>query len=412
MSLQKRLEKYAHLIAVSGVNVQKNQQVVIRANVDSASFVRLVVKECYEAGASKVIVNYNDPYNTRMDYEYQNEATLSDVKDYYVNEQKDIYESGSCFISLVSPIPEILKGIDSKKIASRNMAYSKALEPFMKYTSANLTQWCVAAVSNGVWATKVFENLETAEAEEKLWEAILETCHVQEDNDPIVEWHKHDEAFAARIQKLNDYNFKALHFKNNKGTDLVVGLAPRHIWAGGNEKTQQTGVVFNPNMPTEEIFTMPYRNHVNGKVYSTKPLDYSGTLIEDFYLEFNDGRVIDYGAKSGIEALKELVEFDEGSHYIGEVALVPYHSPISELGILFYNTLFDENASCHLALGQAYPMTVENGENMTKEELLEAGANDSFVHVDFMFGSSDMEVTGIHFDDSETKVFEKGDFVI
>ena len=225
-------------------------------------------------------------------------------------------------------------------------------------------------------------------------------------------WKEHDEAFAHRIALLNELNFKELHFVNGKGTDLHVALAPNHIWAGGYEKTQKDEIIFNPNMPTEEIFTMPYRNHVNGRVYSTKPLDYSGTLIEDFYLDFKDGRVVNYHAEKGMEALKELIEFDEGSHYIGEVALVPFHSPISQMNLLFYNTLFDENASCHLALGAAYPTTVKNGENMTGEQLLEAGANDSLLHVDFMFGSEDMHVIGVGFDGKETDIFVQGDFVI
>ena len=412
MSLENRIEKYARLIACSGVHVQENQQVVIRASVENASFIRKLVEACYQAKARKVIVEWSDPYISRAHYEYQSIEELCCVKDYYKEEQKDHFESGSCFISIVSPIPGIMKGIDSKKTAQRNMAYSKVMKPFRKYTSANLTQWCVAAASNKVWAQKVFEDLDENEADEKLWEAILSTCHVTDDHDPIKAWKEHDEAFAHRIKILNDFNFKKLHFVNDKGTDLHVSLAPNHIWAGGYEKTQEKKIIFNPNMPTEEIFTMPYRNHVNGRVVSTKPLDYAGTLIEDFYLDFKDGRVVNYHAEKGMEALQELIEFDEGTHYIGEVALVPYHSPISQMNLLFYNTLFDENASCHLALGTAYPTTVKDGEKMSKEELAKAGANDSLLHVDFMFGSEDMKITGIGFDGSETDIFVQGDFVI
>lgn len=410
MSLQERLRKYAHLIANAGVHIQDGQNVVIRASVDSVEFVRMLVEECYKAKAKEVIIDWSDPYITRAHFEYQDEKTLSTVKQYQIAEQKDRYESGSCFISLTSPIPEIMKGIDSKKMTARNIAFSKAMKDFRKYTAANLTQWCVAAVSNPIWAKKIFPELDNAD--EKLWDAILTTCHVYEDNDPVQAWKEHDEAFARRIQLLNNYNFKELHFTNSKGTDLHVALAPNHIWEGGYSKTQKTNVIFNPNMPTEEIFTMPYRNHVNGKVVTTKPLDYSGNLIEEFTLEFKDGRVVNYSATTAQDALKELIEFDEGSHYIGEVALVPYHSPISEMNVLFYNTLFDENASCHLALGSAYPTTVKNGENMSKEELFEAGANDSLLHVDFMFGSEDMNVKAIQFDGTEVEVFVNGDFVI
>lgn len=412
MSCENKLRKYATLIASTGVNVQKNQNVVIRASVESVEFVRMLVSACYECGAKQVHVDFSDPYITRTHYENMDVDVLSDVKDYYVAEQKDRYESGSCFISLTSPIPEIMKGIDSKKITARNIAYSKATSEFRKYTAANLTQWCVAAVSNPVWAKKVFPELDATEANEKLWDAILTTCHVQENNDPVEAWQQHNKDFARRIEVLNNYNFKELHFTNSKGTDLHVCLAPNHIWEGGYSTTQKTDIIFNPNMPTEEIFTMPYRNHVNGKVVTTKPLDFSGNLIEEFTLEFKDGRVVNYSATTAQDALKELVEFDEGSHYIGEVALVPFHSPISEMNVLFYNTLFDENASCHLALGSAYPTTVKNGENMSKEELLEAGANDSLLHVDFMFGSADMNVKGIKFDGSEVDVFVDGDFVI
>ena len=410
--LKKKLEKYAHLIAFSGANIQENQNVVIRASVESVEFVRMLVKACYEAKARKVIVDWSDPYITRTHFENQSEETLCDVKDYYIAEQKDIYESGSCFISLTSPIPEIMKGVDSKKMMARNIAYSKKMQEFRRYTAANLTQWCVAAVSNPIWAKKVFPELNEQEANVKLWDSILTTCHVLEDNDPIVAWQEHNEAFARRIETLNNFNFKELHFTNSKGTDLHVCLAPNHIWEGGYCETQEKRIVFNPNMPTEEIFTMPYRNHVNGTVVTTKPLDYQGNIIEEFTLRFENGRVVEYSAKNNEDSLKALVEFDEGSHYIGEVALVPYHSPISELNVLFYNTLFDENASCHLALGSAYPTTVKNGENMSKEELLEAGANDSLLHVDFMFGSSDMNVKGICFDGKEVDVFVNGDFVI
>lgn len=408
--LEKRLNKYAEVLVKSGLNVQKGQPVVIRSSAENAFFVRKVVEKAYEAGAGKVIVEWNDPYIQRLHFEHQSEEQLCEIKDYAIEEQKDHFESGSCFLSLTSPIPEIMKGIDSKKIAARNKAFSNRMQAFAKYTSANLTQWCVAAVSNPVWANKVFEN--DPNANEKLWDAILSATHVDENNDPVKEWEKHNAQFRQRIEKLNGFDFKQLHFKNKKGTDLKVDLAPHHIWAGGCEKTQKTEIIFNPNMPTEEIFTMPYRDHVNGIVYATKPLDFNGNLIEDFYFEFKDGRVINYGAKKSEDALKELVEFDEGSHYIGEVALVPYHSPISEMNVLFYNTLFDENASCHLALGRAYEMTVQGGENMSKEELKKAGANDSLLHVDFMFGSEDMEVTGITWDNKEIKVMEKGDFVI
>ena len=276
---------------------------------------------------------------------------------------------------------------------------------------ANKTQCSIVAVPNKEWADLVFPEFEGCEAVvDELWDKILQAVHVEEDNDPIAEWTKLSENFHRREEILNGYNFKTLHFENSLGTDLYVDLADQHIWAGGSEKTT-SGIEFNPNMPTEEIFTMPKKTGVNGKVYATKPLDYNGTLIDDFWFSFKDGKVEDFGAEKGYDALASLVHFDVGSSYLGEVALVPYESPISKSGILFFNTLFDENASCHLALGRAYPMNIKGGVDMSEEELQKAGANHSMTHVDFMFGSEDMKITGICGDQSEVAVFEKGNFV-
>lgn len=412
MSLPLKLRKYASLIAKNGVNVQNGQNVVIRASVDNAEFVHMLVEECYLAKAKKVQVDWIDQHLTKLHYTYQSEETLCEVKDYYVEEQKDIYENLSAMISITSPIPGIMSGVDTRKIALRNKAYSQALEPYHKYIAANLTQWCVAAASNPVWAKKVFPQLDADKANEKLWDAILTSCHVDDDNDPNKAWEIHNQEFASRIDILNHCNFDKLHFVSELGTDLYVGLVKNHIWAGGYELTQKSNIIFNPNMPTEEIFTMPDRLSVNGKVVASKPLDYGGNLIENFWFEFKDGKVVDYGAEKNQDSLKELIEFDKGSAYLGEVALVPYHSPISEMNLLFYNTLFDENASCHLALGACYPTNVKNGENMSKEELLEAGGNDSMEHVDFMFGTKNMHVKGIDKDGKEKDVFVNGDFVI
>ena len=408
--LEKRLDQYAKLIAISGVHVQKNQNVVIRAGVDNASFVRKLVKACYEAQAKKVTVEWNDAFINRMDYEYQSIEELCDVKDYTIEKMRDQYESGSCFISITSPIPEIMKGIDSKKISSRNIAYSKQTKPFQKYTSANLTQWCVVAASNKVWAKKVFSDLDEEEANEKLWDAILSSCHVFEDNDPVLAWKEHDEAFAHRIALLNELNFKELHFVNGKGTDLHVALAPNHIWAGGYEKTQKDEIIFNPNMPTEEIFCLPHKYGVNGTLASTKPLVYGGNVINDFVLKFEKGRIVDFTAKEGEETLRHLIETDEGSHYLGEIALVPYSSPISDTNTVFYNTLYDENASCHFAIGSAYSSCIEGGNDIKAEDFDKYGINDSLTHVDFMVGSADLDIVGITHDGEEIQIFKDGNW--
>jgi aminopeptidase len=274
---------------------------------------------------------------------------------------------------------------------------------------SNGSQWTIGIVPNLEWGKKVFPDVPYYEVIEKLWGVILEACRVREGEDVVENWKKHHAQLAEHREKLNKYNFKSLHFKNKAGTDLVVNLVEGHIWGGGSEKGQN-GVTFSPNIPTEEIFTMPHSHGVNGKVVATMPLSYQGVLIEDFWFEFKDGKVVDYGAKVGKEVLKTLVELDEGSSRLGEVALISHNSPISNMGILFYNTLFDENASCHLALGNAYTMNIKDGYTLSEEELMKKGYNKSMAHVDFMFGSSDMEIVGTTQDGKKVKVFTKGNF--
>lgn len=275
----------------------------------------------------------------------------------------------------------------------------------------NKAQWTIIAAPNQMWAKQVFPDANEDEAVEKLWEAIFNASRVFSDNDPIEEWAKHNETLLKHNQVLNDYNFDHLLFKNSLGTDLKVQLVEDHIWAGGGENAAN-GTYFNPNIPTEETFTMPYKFGTEGKVVSTKPLNYQGKLIEDFWLVFKDGKVVDFGAKKEEATLKSLLDTDEGSRYIGEIALISHDSPISNTNILFLNTLFDENASCHMALGRAYPMNIKGGIGAPIAELEKRGYNNSFNHVDFMFGSEDMEITGVTQDGKSVKVFEKGNFVI
>lgn len=406
-----RLERYAKLTVKQGANVQKNQIVIINSSLESAPFTRLLVKEAYEAGARQVIVKWSDDDITKMHYENMSLEDLCDIPAYKVEEALDPLRKGACLISVSSPHPGLLKDVDSRKIAAAQMAGSKAMAETRQYTMANMVQWCIVAASNPIWAKKVFPTLSEEQATAKLWDAIYDSVHVGANNDPIESWKKHTDELIEHIDKMNDYNFSELHFKNALGTDLHVGLVKNHIWAGGCEKTQG-GIEFNPNMPTEEIFCMPDKYRVNGVVYSSKPLNYAGKIVDQFWLEFKDGKVVNYHAEKEQDSLKELIEFDEGSSYIGEVALVPFHSPISNSNILFHNTLFDENASCHLALGRAYPMNVKGGTEMSEEELAKTGANISLTHVDFMFGTHDMTIKGIKEDGSEVDVFINGDFVI
>lgn len=401
------IKKYAALAIRKGVNLQKGQTLMINASIYAVDVARACVKEAYAAGAKEVVVFYNDEKISREHYLHQDVETLCRVHQWKLDSKLDYFREGAAILHLISELPNVYAGVDAAKITQANLAYSKVSQELKAYTLNSKVQWCGMAVPNQEWADMVFPNDE--HAMEKLWKAILDCAHVREDNDPVQEWNDMIERFDHRISILNKHHFKALRFVNGKGTNLEVGLVKNHVWAGGCE-TAGNGVEFEPNIPTEEIFCMPSKYEVNGTVVSSKPLNYNGGLIDNFTITFKDGKAVDFDAETGREYLEQLITFDEGSAYLGEVALVPYHSPISESGILFYTTLFDENASCHLALGAAYPMNVVGGNDMSKEELIKEGANDSMTHIDFMFGTSDMQVTGILEDGSEVPVFVDGDF--
>lgn len=403
------LRKYAKLAVNIGANVQKGQPLMISANTETREFARLLVEEGYLAGASNVFVRWNDEVINHHTYAYETKESLSDVPEWVKNQYEYFIEKGYALISVSASTPGFLADIEPAKLQAAQVAMMNALKSWREHTMGNRTQWCVISVPTLGWAKKVFPGVSDDEAVEKLWDAILSSVRVREDNDPVEEWKAHNKTLHAHNQALNTHNFKSLHFKNSLGTDLHVDLVKNHVWAGGNEKSTK-GVQFNPNMPTEENFSMPYKYGVNGKVVATKPLNYQGKLIKDFWLEFKDGKVVNYDALEAKEALKNLIEFDEGSSYLGEVALISHDSPISNSGVLFLNTLFDENASCHLALGRAYPMNVKGGPSMTQEELDAAGANNSMEHDDFMFGSKDMSIIGTTQDDQKVVVFKDGNF--
>ena len=404
------LEKYAQLAVVIGVNVQKGQTLVVNAPVNTRDLVEAVVNEAYKVGAKEVIVNFYDEKINRLHYEYQDIDVLKTIPEYLVEQKTSPLRDGGCVLHIVSEIPEVLAKVDPKKLQEVMIARQRAYKELNEITMASKIQWSIVGYPNIDWARKVFPNEIDEIAMYKLTDAILDSVQVLEDNDPIGHWKKHDDNLRKYVDILNKYNFKSLHFKNGLGTDLEVQLVNNHVWAGGDEETSN-GIIFNPNMPTEEVFTMPYKYGVNGVVHSTKPLSYNGSLISNFSLTFKDGKVVEYQAEQNEDVLKTLIEFDEGSCYLGEVALVPYHSPISMSNVLFYNTLYDENASCHLALGRSYPMNLIGGVEMSQEELNRAGSNDSMTHVDFMFGSEDMEIVGITQKGEERKIFSNGDFV-
>ncbi len=405
------LQKYAKLAVVVGVNVQKDQLVVVRATPESKELTRLIVKEAYLAGAKKVITQWSDEEISRYAYDYQSVESLEEIPSYVIEQNRYYVDNGACFINVISPVIGVNQGVDASKMQKTLTASQKAVPFLREYTMGNKGQWTIVAAANPVWAEAVFPELKGDEALEALWTAILNACRVYEDSDPIENWNLHNAVLLKHNKVLNDLNFKELRFKNSVGTDLVVGLVDEHVWSGGGEKTTK-GVYFNPNIPTEETFTMPHKFKTEGKVVATKPLNYQGTLIEDFYLVFKDGKVVEFDAKKERNTLEELLNTDENATRIGEIALISHDSPISNTNLLFLNTLYDENASCHMALGRAYPMNIKGGLDAKIEDLETRGYNKSLIHVDFMFGSKDMSIIGIKQDGSEVVVFKDGNFVI
>lgn len=405
------LKEFAHLAVEVGVNVQPGQLLVINAPIVAKDLVEMIAKRAYEVGAGRVMVNWQDDFSSKLFYEYASDERLTEVPEFTIERLKYIVAEKGAVISITSPNPEMLKDVDPKKIAFASNASAPKYKFYSEHMMTSKSQWSIIAYPNEAWAHKVFPELNKGEAVEKLLEAILYTSRVDANSDAVENWKNHMHNLDVHNQILNDYNFKSLHFKNSLGTDLDIELVENHIWAGGGELSGD-GIFFVPNIPTEENFTMPHNQKINGTVVSTKPLNVRGKVIPEFKLTFKDGRVVDFEAKEEYETLKTLLETDEGSKSLGEVALVSYDSPISNLNILFYNTLFDENASCHLALGNAYSMNIKNGTNMTEEELKKFGYNVSNIHVDFMFGSRDMEIVGTTHTGEKVTIFRKGNFVI
>lgn len=402
-----KLEKYAKLIAGSGLNVQKGQKVVIQCGLDQPDFVTMVVEECYKLGAASVIVKWSHMPVTKLNYTYRTLETLSTVTPVERAEWQSRVDELSCLLWLDSDDPDGLSGTDNEKISKANMARYPVIKPY-RDAIENKYQWCIAAVPGREWAKKVFPDLPVEEAVEKLWEAILYTSRVSDE--PVKEWETHNATLAKRCEFLNKYKFDRLEYKSSNGTDFTVGLNPKGIFCGGGETTLGANVYFNPNIPTEEVFTTPMRGRAEGKVVATKPLSYQGKLIENFWFEFKDGKVVKLGAEKNRDLLEKMVSMDEGAAYLGEVALIAYKSPINDTGILFYNTLFDENASCHLALGRGFNNCLEDYEQYTNEQCRELGVNNSMLHVDFMLGSADMSIVGVTAEGERVQIFKNGNW--
>ena len=400
------LRSYARLIARSGVNIQPGQEVFILAELDQPEFVQMLVDECYKCKAKKVVVDWNYQPLEKLHYRYRTLTTLGKVDNYEEARWQHYVDTIPCRIYLLSEDPDGLKGINQTKMAKAQQKRYPIIKPY-RDAIENKYQWCIAAVPGKAWAKKLFPELRASAAVEKLWENILACSRV--DEDPIAAWEAHNRDLHDRCAYLNSLHIEKLHYTSANGTDFTVGMIPEGRFCGGSEKSLQ-GIVFNPNIPSEECFISPKRGEAEGIVYATKPLSYQGQLIDKFWIKFHEGKAVEWNAEVNNELLTKLITMDEGSAYLGECALVPYDSPIRKSGILFYNTLFDENAACHLALGMGFADTIENFHERTLEECRALGVNDSMIHEDFMIGSEDMNIDAICADGKTVPIFRNGNW--
>lgn len=407
------LQEYADFAVKVGVNVQKGQTLIVQAPVEGADFARLCAAAGYEAGAARVLVRYKDEKLARLDMEKAEESELCDNKPWLLRSYLDYAEApgGVCILHVVAEDPELYKGLDAGKVNRVALARQAALRPWQAYTHSNRVQWCIVAIPSPAWARKVFPDLPQEEAIETLWQRIFTACRVQPGRSAVDAWREHVDATAARRDKLNELGLVRVRMTTPEGTDLTVCLADDAVWAGANSTTP-AGATFIANIPTEEVFTAPHRDKVDGVVKGTKPFVYNGQLVEDFTVWFENGKVVRCAARAGEEQLKEMLASDEGASHIGELALVPASSPINQAGVLFYNTLFDENAACHIAFGEGYPENIRGGESMEKSALAAKGLNLSDIHEDVMVGSATMTVSGWTADGREVPIFENGEWVL
>lgn len=402
------LEKLALLAVRKGVNVQPGQTVVLSAGIEAADLARLVVKEAYKAGAREVIVNWYDDETDHETYLNADEEIFKTAPAWKVRQVEDTAAEDACYIRIIGSDPDLLKDVDPNRVQSRNLAMNKATPTYRSKLNNGTLAWTIVAAPTKAWAKKVFPDLSEEEAVEALWKDIFHVSRV-DDNDAVENWNKHENEIRTIVEKLNKADLKKLHYTSENGTDLWVELPEGYKFEGGNS-TLQNGLTIDCNIPTEEVFTAPSKYGVNGTLNASMPLNHNGILIDDFGFEFKDGKVTDFHAGKGKEALELLLNADEGSSYLGEVALVPFDSPIRDLDRIFFNTLIDENAACHFALGQSYAETIENGQNLSKDELLEKGMNQSDIHVDFMVGTRDLKIDGFDGNGNRIPVFENGNF--
>ena len=402
-----QLQKYAKLLARVGLNVKKGQTVFVAAALDQPEFVTMVVEECYKAGASEVYVEWSHQPTDKLSSQYRTLESLSKLAPWARAKWEFKAKNYSCRLWIESEDPDGMNGLDPEKMSKARQAIYPEIKPF-RQAMENKHQWCIAAVPGKAWAKKVFPQLSESKAVEAMWKAILSASRADGKN-PVRAWKEHNADLRARSQYLNSLGLKYLEYRSANGTDLTVELLPDGLFTGGQEKTLK-GRIFNPNIPTEEVFTTPKAGAAEGIVYSTKPLSYMGQMIENFSLRFENGKVVEAKAEKGEELLKKMVSMDDGAGMLGECALIPYDSPINESGVLFYNTLFDENASCHLALGHGFNECLKGYEKYTDEECKKRGINDSMIHVDFMIGSRDMEIVGITKTGERVQIFQNGNW--
>lgn len=407
---KEKLQQYAELLVKVGMNVQPKQPVFIRSSVETLELTHLIVEEAYHCGASDVRVVYSDPTLKRLKFENESVEHFAnhEIKSYDVEARMDYVKRGAANLALISEDPDLMDGIDSQKLQAFQQQNARAFKGYMESVQKNQFPWVVAAFPSKAWAKRVYPELSVEEAYIKFIDEVFDIVRI-DGNDPVENWRQHIANLSVYAQKLQQKNYHALHYVS-EGTDLTVGLAKNHIWEDATSYVNGKEQAFIANIPTEEVFTAPDRNRVDGYVTNKLPLSYNGTIIDQFKLMFKDGEIIDFSAEKGEAVLKDLINTDEGSRRLGEVALVPDDSPISNRNTIFYNTLFDENAACHLAIGSAYAFNIQGGTEMTVEEKIASGLNDSNVHVDFMIGSRDLTIYGIFEDGSKELVFENGNW--
>lgn len=406
--IDKKLDEYGRLAVIQGINLQKGEDLVINSPIECADLARAVARQGYEAGARKVTLFWNDAELSKIKYKYEDVETLTDIPQWLIDSRNHIVDTKACYINIISEDPDGFADVDARKLIAASRASRIAMKKFRDSTSNNNTRWLIIAYPNAAWAKKMFPELDAEKAVEKQWEYIHKTMRM-DSADSLKEWKRHETALCERSKFLTDSHIKYFHYKNSLGTDFRIGMPKGYKFTGAREKSLG-GIDFTANMPTEEVFSSPDRTTAEGTLVASMPLIHNGNVIDKFALTFKNGKVTDYRAETGYEILKGIIETDEGSAYLGEIALVGYNTPIRNLNTLFYNTLFDENASCHFALGNGFPSCFAGGSEMSEKELIRNGINVSLEHTDFMVGTADLTITAETEDGKKLSIFTAGDW--